>query len=95
MPSETQGGQQLECQLKVKEDMPKLDSDLQDQPLCRLISSSPGSNISTNIPRVEDHPTRLTIPNDEQFLDPVQNFLRSSCVEVFVCGSNNSGGRGR
>ena len=95
MPSETQGGPQLDCQLKVMEDMPQLDLDLQNQPLCRLITSSAGSNISTNITRVVDHPTRLTIPHDEEFLDPVQNFLRSSCVEVFVCGSNNSGGRGR
>ena len=35
------------------------------------------------------------IPSDRQFLDPVHNFLRSSCIEVFVCGSDNSGRKGR
>jgi hypothetical protein len=48
----------------------------------------------TNI--LPDHPTRLSIPSDEQFLDPVHNFLRSACIEVFVSGSEyNTGGRGR
>ncbi len=46
------------------------------------------------IPRC--YPARLSIPSDEQFLDPVHNFLRSSCIEVFVCGMDyNSEGRCR
>ncbi len=41
------------------------------------------------------HPTRLSVPSDQHFLDPVHNFLRSFCLEVFVCGSaSGSGGRG-
>jgi hypothetical protein len=56
-----------------------------------------GRNIfGQNIIRAHRFPTRLSIPTDEQFLDPVHNFLRSTCIEVFVSDSEyNSGGIGR
>mmetsp|Transcript_17188 Transcript_17188/g.26176 ORF Transcript_17188/g.26176 Transcript_17188/m.26176 type:complete len:606 (-) Transcript_17188:156-1973(-) len=37
------------------------------------------------------HPTTLSISSDESFLDPVHNFLRSACVEVFVASDHNAG----
>ena len=37
------------------------------------------------------HPTTLSISSDEKFLDPVQNFLRSACIEVFVASDQNPG----
>ena len=33
---------------------------------------------------IVDYPTSLAISTDETFLDPVQNFLRTRCIEVFV-----------
>lgn len=63
-------------------------SDTKNQPHCDLNTSG------VAIPRC--HPTRLSIPSDKLFLDPVHNFLRSSCIEVFVCGTDyNSEGRCR
>eukprot|EP00985_Skeletonema_marinoi_P014036 scaffold7031_cov80-Skeletonema_marinoi.AAC.1 len=42
------------------------------------------------------YPTRLSIPTDEKILDPVHNLIRSTCIEVFVSGSEyNPRGRGR
>jgi len=85
-----QGGPQIGHHLK--EDVPHFDP--KNQLRCDVITSGAESNIGQNFLR--DHPTRLSIPSDEQFLDPVYNFLRSSCIEVFVCDSKyNSGGRGR
>eukprot|EP00986_Skeletonema_menzelii_P011685 scaffold6108_cov119-Skeletonema_menzelii.AAC.7 len=106
------GAPRFDCQLKVKEDLPHLEgpkptnqppfglissSVPQKQPLCGLITNNVESNTSSNIPRAGvAYPTRLSIPFDEQFLDPVHRFLRSSCVEVFVCGGNmNPKGLGR
>jgi hypothetical protein len=37
------------------------------------------------------HPTTLSISSDEKFLDPVHNFLRSACIEVFVANDHNPG----
>ena len=42
-----------------------------------------------------NHATRLSIPSDRKFLDPVHNFLRSSCLEVFTADEiNHNPGRG-
>eukprot|EP00984_Skeletonema_dohrnii_P008953 scaffold3350_cov78-Skeletonema_dohrnii-CCMP3373.AAC.3 len=89
--SKMQGGPQVGYQLK--ENVPHLDP--KNQLHCGVVTSGAESNIGQNF-LLRDHPTRLSIPSDEQFLDPVHNFLRLSCIEVFVCGSTyNSGGRGR
>eukprot|EP00984_Skeletonema_dohrnii_P025093 scaffold14209_cov88-Skeletonema_dohrnii-CCMP3373.AAC.2 len=40
---------------------------------------------------ITTHPTTLSISSDESFLDPVHNFLRSACVEVFVASDHNAG----
>jgi hypothetical protein len=42
---------------------------------------------------ISTHPMRLSISSDQKFLDPVHNFLRSTCIEVFV-GNEHSPGRG-
>ncbi len=53
-----------------------------------------GNHVGQNI--FSAHPTRLSIPTDQQFLHPVHNFLRNQCIEVFVSdGQNNSKKRGR
>jgi hypothetical protein len=64
---------------------------------CGLITSGVVESNNVVDPNIiHDHPTRLSIPSDEQFLDPVYNFLRSSCIEVFVATEeNDTGGRGR
>ena len=82
-------GPQFGCQLK--EDV---DFDTQNQMHCGVITSGTESNTGHDF--IGDHPKRLSVPSDEQFLDPVYSFLRFSCIEVFVCGSeHNSGRRGR
>eukprot|EP00986_Skeletonema_menzelii_P011684 scaffold6108_cov119-Skeletonema_menzelii.AAC.6 len=87
--SQTQGGPQHYCQLKVKEDLPNLDLDLMNQPLYDFICSAVESNISPKIPQgIVYHPTLLRKGGsvnrvyDEQILDPVHS-------------GGNSGGRGR
>lgn len=37
------------------------------------------------------HPTTLSISTDHMFLNPIHNFLRSTCIEVFVAGDHHSG----
>jgi len=60
------------------------------------IGFTSGTESNTGHDFIGDHPKRLSVPSDEQFLDPVYNFLRFSCIEVFVCSSeHNSGRRGR
>ncbi|KAL7493076.1 hypothetical protein ACHAWT_002196 [Skeletonema menzelii] len=39
--------------------------------------------------------TTLSISSDEKFLDPVHNFLRSACIEVFVASDRNQGRRAK
>jgi len=84
-----QGGPQGDYHLK--------EVDPSQQLHCGLITSGivKCNNIADpNI--IQNHPTRLSIPSDEQFLDPVYNFLRSACIEVFVAtDENDTGGRGR
>ena len=38
-----------------------------------------------------NHATRLSIPSDKGFLDPVHNFIRSECIEVFVATDQKTG----
>ena len=92
--------QQRQCSI------PQRDYQLKDMPLPHFGSSQLHCGISTNnvvgrnsvgqnIIPAHRYPTRLSIPTDEQFLDPAHNFLRSTCIEVFVSGSEyNSGGLG-
>eukprot|EP00975_Prorocentrum_lima_P060491 12687975-Prorocentrum_lima.AAC.1 len=66
-----QGGPQGDYHLK--------EVDPSQQLHCGLITSGivKCNNIADpNI--IQNHPTRLSIPSDEQFLDPVYNFLRSA-----------------
>ncbi len=102
--NQTHGGPQpqlFDCQLKVQEDLPHMNVlDPNNQPPSRLISPRTAeSEISTNIPRARvahPTPTRLSLPYDENFLEPVHNLLRSSCIDVFVCrNGDNSGAGGR
>eukprot|EP00984_Skeletonema_dohrnii_P023472 scaffold12560_cov153-Skeletonema_dohrnii-CCMP3373.AAC.1 len=66
-----QGGPQLNYYLK---------DGVSNQQLHRgLITSGVVESNNVVDPNViQNHPTRLSIPSDEQFLDPVYNFLRSS-----------------
>jgi hypothetical protein len=48
------------------------------------------NQVSCN-PNIPSHPTRLSISSGESFLDPVHNFFRSACVEVFVADDHNPG----
>eukprot|EP00984_Skeletonema_dohrnii_P029912 scaffold20884_cov150-Skeletonema_dohrnii-CCMP3373.AAC.1 len=84
-----QGGPQVDYHLKQ--------DDPSQQLHCGLITSGivkSNNFVDPNI--IQNHPTRLSIPSDEQFLDPVYNFLRSACIEVFVAtDENDTGGRGR
>ena len=83
----------IESGSQLKDDVPHSEPD--------VITSCVESNLEQDLLQDQDnHPTRLSIPTDQQFLDPVHSFLRSSCVEVFVCGIEEevlsaSGGRGR
>jgi hypothetical protein len=80
-------------QQQLKQGVPHMDP---IQPHCGFVASGveERNNIAQKI--ITGHPTRLSIPSDEQFLDPVHNFLRSACIEVFVSGSEyNAVGRGR
>eukprot|EP00984_Skeletonema_dohrnii_P025204 scaffold14322_cov87-Skeletonema_dohrnii-CCMP3373.AAC.5 len=93
--------QQQQCSVPQREYQLK-----EGMPLPRFGSSQLHCGICTNnvvgrnsvgqkIIPAHRYPTRLSIPTDEQFLDPVHNFLRSTCIEVFVSGSEyNSGGLG-
>ncbi len=86
---------QLDCQLK--KDAPCFDTNTNqlhndNSPIVVVVGS--GSNADQKITCA--HPTRLSIPTDEQFLDPGHNFLRHTCIEVFVSSNeHNSGGIGR
>eukprot|EP00984_Skeletonema_dohrnii_P020024 scaffold9684_cov147-Skeletonema_dohrnii-CCMP3373.AAC.3 len=92
--------QQQQCRIpqrdyQLKEDVPHFGS---SQLHCgNSTNNVVGRNIfGQNIIPAYCYPTRLSIPTDEQFLDPVHNFLRSTCIEVFVSGSgSNLGGIGR
>eukprot|EP00984_Skeletonema_dohrnii_P011634 scaffold4655_cov118-Skeletonema_dohrnii-CCMP3373.AAC.4 len=82
---------------QLKEDMP-LPHFGSSQLHCGISTNNVvGRNIfGENIIRAHRYPTRLSIPTDEQFLDPVHNFLRFTCIEVFVSGGEyTSRGRGR
>ena len=95
--------QQLDqVQSQMTQGVPQLNYYLKDgvsnqQLHCGLITSGfVESNNVVDPNSIQNHPTRLSIPSDEQFLDPVYNFLRSSCIEVFVATEENyTGGRGR
>ncbi|KAL7490735.1 hypothetical protein ACHAWT_000676 [Skeletonema menzelii] len=78
-----------ECSHHLKED------DSNPQLNCGLTTTTTGNNNDVDPKIISNHPTRLSVPSDEEFLDPVYNFLRMACIEVFVCGNNDSGGRGR
>lgn len=56
----------------------------QKQPLLEPNQVSYDQNILT-------HPYTLSISTDQKFLDPVHNFLRSTCIEVFVAGDHHPG----
>ena len=91
--------QQQQCSVpkhdyQLKKDMPHFGS---SQLHCGNSTNEVGSKIvGQNIVPAHRCPTRLSIPTDEQFLDPDHNFLRSTCIEVFVSDSgSNLGGRGR
>ena len=72
-----QGGPQVDYHLR--------EDDPSQQLHCGLITSGIVKCINIADPNIiQNHPTRLSIPSDEQFLDPVYNFLRSACIEVFV-----------
>lgn len=43
----------------------------------------------------EDHATSLFVPSDSTFLDPVHNFLRQHCIEVFVATKEDMTAPGR
>ncbi len=83
---EVQEVQSLKSCAQLKEDEPEFNPD--------VISSGVESNIGQHALQEDEdnHPTRLSIPADKQFLDPVHNFLRSSCVEVFLCGDASGSG---
>jgi hypothetical protein len=83
----------LQLDYLLKEDV--ADFDPSQLPCCGISTSTSSveSNVDENI--IPTHPTRLSIPADEQFLDPVHNFLRTTCIEVFVDYECDSGGRGR
>ncbi len=87
--------QSIESGSQLKEGAPQFNP---DDP--NVITSSVKSNMVRDLLQdLDHHPSRLSIPSDEQFLDPVYYMLRSSILEVFVCGmdDNASGsvGRGR
>eukprot|EP00985_Skeletonema_marinoi_P014032 scaffold7029_cov93-Skeletonema_marinoi.AAC.1 len=94
--------QQQQCSIPQREYQLK-----EDMPLPHFGSSQLHCGISTNnavgrnmfgqdIIPAHRYPTRLSVPSDEKNLDPDHNFLRSTCIEVFVSGSEyNSRGRGR
>ena len=91
-----QGEMQIEQELSGIEMNPQetlhFDFD-QDQLYSGVINN--GTKSDTIYPCIApDHPTRLSITSDEQFLDPVNNFLRSSCIEVFVIDSNYQSSEG-
>ncbi len=69
----------------VSQDKDIFDEELKQPPLKPdQVSCDQNQNILT-------HPTTLFISTDHMFLDPVHNFLRSSCIEVFVAGDQQSG----
>eukprot|EP00985_Skeletonema_marinoi_P012128 scaffold5805_cov131-Skeletonema_marinoi.AAC.1 len=99
--TQQQQQQQQQCSIpqreyQLKDDMP-LPHFGSSQLHCGNSTNEVGSKIvGQNIVPAHRCPTRLSIPTDEQFLDPDHNFLRSTCIEVFVSGSgSNLGGRGR
>eukprot|EP00986_Skeletonema_menzelii_P005092 scaffold1799_cov201-Skeletonema_menzelii.AAC.2 len=82
-----QGGPQYSHHLKEDDSNPQLH--------CGLTTTTTGNNNDVVPETISNHPTRLSVPSDEEFLDPVYNFLRMACIEVFLCGNNDSGARGR
>lgn len=42
-----------------------------------------------------DHAVKLSIPSDQTYLDPVHNFLRSNCIDIFVATKNDMTSPGR
>lgn len=43
----------------------------------------------------DDTPRRLVTPSDEKFLDPVHNFIRTHCIELFVASREDTTAPGR
>eukprot|EP00984_Skeletonema_dohrnii_P003372 scaffold1134_cov171-Skeletonema_dohrnii-CCMP3373.AAC.2 len=89
--------QQMQQLDQVQSQMMQGDGVSHQQLNCGLITSGVVESNNVVDPNItHNHPTRLSIPSDEQFLDPVYNFLRTSCIEVFVSTEeNDTGGRGR
>ena len=78
---------QFDRESKQEQDVSVID---QNQLICNGVTSNTAEES-----KLPNHPTRLSIPSDEQFLEPIYSFLRSACIEIFVVDHNHDSRRGR